>query len=238
MSYSSPTRLVAVIKDIPKKIKIPSKEIKGPKVGVFDDILNSFIRAHDSSKKEVFEKENEKGKFYFIKTKPREVLAKELLIKITLNSIALLNWKKSMKWSDNNLLWGRPLRSILAVYNNEHLLFNYGHLKSKDSTYIEKNLILRLKKIKKFSEYQILLKKNNIILDQEERKLIIISKFKKICENKNFVENFNLKLLEEVINIVEDPNVLLIDFDKKYLEIPSEIIISTLQGSSKIFSTF
>ena len=236
--YSSPTRLVAVIKDIPKKIKIPSKEIKGPKVGVFDDILNSFIRAHDSSRREVFEKENEKGKFYFIKTKPREVLAKELLIKITLNSIALLKWKKSMKWSDNNLLWGRPLRSILAVYNNEHLLFNYGHLKSKDSTYIEKNLILRLKKIKKFSEYQILLKKNNIILDQEERKLIIISKFKKICENKNFVENFNLKLLEEVINIVEDPNILLIDFDKKYLEIPSEIIISTLQVHQKYFPLF
>ena len=135
--YSSPTRLIIVIKDIPKKIKIPSKEIKGPKVGVFEDILSSFIRAHNSSRRDVFEKENEKGKFYFIKTKSREISAKELLIKITLNSIASLKWKKSMRWSDNNLIWGRPLRSILAIYNNEHLLFNYGHLKSKDSTYIE-----------------------------------------------------------------------------------------------------
>jgi len=236
--YSSPTRLIIVIKDIPKKIKIPSKEIKGPKVGVFEDILSSFIRAHNSSRRDVFEKENEKGKFYFIKTKSREISAKELLIKITLNSIASLKWKKSMRWSDNNLIWGRPLRSILAIYNNEHLLFNYGHLKSKDSTYIEKNLILKLKKIKKFDEYKIFLKKNNIIFDHEERKEKIISKFKKICANKNFVENFNQKLLEEVINIVEDPNILLIDFNKKYLEIPSEIIISTLQVHQKYFPLF
>ena len=74
-TYSSPTRLTVLIKDVPEKIKIPEKEIKGPKVGVLEDILNSFMRAHSVSKKDVFEKENDKGKFYFIKTKSKEILS-------------------------------------------------------------------------------------------------------------------------------------------------------------------
>ncbi len=237
-TYSSPTRLTAIIKDIPEKIKIPAKEIKGPKVGVHEDVLNSFIKAHNTSKKNVFEKENEKGKFYFIKTIPKEIFSKDHLIKATLNSIASLNWKKSMKWSSNKLAWGRPLRSIVAILNKKVLPFSYGHLKSTDLVIIEKDLINKSKKIKNFNEYLSFLKNNRIILDHDERKEKILKRFENICKNKNYKQDFNKKLIDEVVNIVEDPNVLLVDFDKKYLEIPSEIIISTLQNHQRYFPLF
>jgi glycyl-tRNA synthetase beta chain len=237
-SYSSPTRLTVLIRDIPEKIKIPAKEIKGPKVGVLEDILNSFIRANNVSKKDIFEKDNDQGKFYFIKTKPKEVFVKDLLIKIVLNSIASLNWRKSMKWAESNLIWGRPLRSILAIFNKKILSFNYGHLHSKDSTIIEKDLDTKIKKIKNFTEYQKFLKKNKIILDQNERKNKILKKFESICKTNNYKDNFNQNLLEEVVNIVEDPNVLLINFNKNYLEIPKEVIISTLQSHQRYFPLF
>ena len=55
-SFSSPTRLAVLITDIPETIKIASKEIKGPKVEVPENILNSFMNAHNISKKEVFQK--------------------------------------------------------------------------------------------------------------------------------------------------------------------------------------
>jgi len=237
-SYSTPTRLTILVKDIPEKIKISAKEIKGPKVGVFEDIMNSFIKAHNASTKDIFEKETEKGNFYYIKTKPKEILTKDLLTKITVQSIASLNWRKSMKWSDNNLMWGRPLRSILAIFNKKVLPFSYGHLKSKDSVIIEQDLNKKYKKIKNFDEYQDCLKKNKIIVDQVERKKKILKKFENICKSKNYKENFNNQLLEEVTNIVEDPNVLLVNFDSKYLEIPSEIIISTLQSHQRYFPLF
>ena len=147
-SYSTPTRLTILIKDIPEKVKITSKEIKGPKVGVIEDVLNNFIRTQNSNKKDVFEKENEKGKFYFIKTKAREILTRDLLVRIILNSMASLNWQRSMKWSDNSLMWGRPLRSILSIFNKKHLSFSFGHLKSKDFTIIEQDLIVKHKKIR------------------------------------------------------------------------------------------
>ena len=237
-SLSSPTRLTIIVKNIPLKINIPSKEIKGPKIGVIDDVLNSFIRSQNASKKEIFEKENEKGKFYFIKTKSKEILTKDLLIKIILNSIASLNWRKSMKWSDKNLIWGRPLRSILVIFNKKLLPLRYGHLSSKESVIIEQDLVTKTKKVTNFEEYQRFLKNNKIILDQKEREKIILKKFEAICNSKNYKQIYNKQLLDEVVNIVENPNVLLVDFNKGYLELPGEIIISTLQIHQKYFPLF
>jgi len=237
-SLSSPTRLTIIVKNIPLKINIPSKEIKGPKIGVIDDVLNSFIRSQKASKKEIFEKENEKGKFYFIKTKSKEILTKDLLIKIILNSIASLNWRKSMKWSDKNLIWGRPLRSILVIFNKKLLPLRYGHLSSKESVIIEQDLVTKTKKVTNFEEYQRFLKNNKIILDQKEREKIILKKFEAICNSKNYKQIYNKQLLDEVVNIVENPNVLLVDFNKGYLELPGEIIISTLQIHQKYFPLF
>ena len=238
LTFSSPTRLSVLIKEVSEKIKILSKEIKGPKVGVDEKILNSFIKAQNISKKDIFEKENDKGKFYFTKTKPKEIFAKDLLIKVVLNSVASLNWQKSMKWADNNLMWGRPLRSIMAIYNNGLLSFKYGHLKSNDYTVVEKDLTFKSKKIKNFRDYLVFLKSNQITIDHAERKNKILKKFKNICKTKNYKNNFNSHLMEEVVNIVEDPHVLYVNFDKKYLDIPKEIIIFTLQRHQRYFPLF
>ncbi len=237
-SFSSPTRLTIVIKELPDKIKLPEKEIKGPKVGVIEDILNSFIRAHKVSKNEVFEKEINNVRFFYIKKKSQEILTKEILIKITLNSITSLNWKKSMRWSENKIIWGRPLRSIFAVFNKKYLKFSYGHLNTRDFVLIEKDLTLKNKKVKNFKEYVSFLKSNGIMLDQKEREKKISKKIENICKSKNFKNKFDKKLIEEVVNLVEDPNILFINFDKKYLEMPEEIIISTLQKHQKYLPLF
>ena len=67
-AYSTPTRLTIHIENLPLKIVIPSKEIRGPKVGVIEDILNNFLRANKSNKKNRLEKDTDKGKFFFLKT--------------------------------------------------------------------------------------------------------------------------------------------------------------------------
>ena len=237
-SLSTPTRLVIIIKGLTETIKTPAREIKGPKVGVLEDIKNSFLKAHNSNSKDLFEKQTEKGKFYFIKTFPREIKVQEILKKIVLNSLASIKWKKSMRWSDNDLLWGRPLRSILSLFNGKILSFNYAHLKANDFSIIEKDADIKSKKIRDFIDYQKWLKKNNVNLDHIDREKKIISKFEKILKDKNFQIKYDVKLLKEVTNIVDDPHILLIDFSKKYLELPKEIIISTLQHHQRYFPVF
>ena len=234
-AFSSPTRLTILLTGFSDKINIPPKEIRGPKVGVIEDIKNNFLKAHNSSNKDLIEKQSDKGNYYYIKTKAKEVQTSEVLKKVIVNSIASIKWKKSMRWADTDLLWGRPLRSILAIYNGKLLSFSYGHLKSTDYTILEKDLVDKEIRVKNFKDYQKLLLKNNILINQQDRETKILKRFETLLKGKNLKNHYDTKLLEEVINIVEDPHVLLIDFDKKYLELPKEIIISTLQNHQRYF---
>ncbi len=237
-AFSTPTRITILLKDFSDTIKTLSKEVRGPKVGVVEDVIHNFLIAHQASQKDLFKKKNDKGDFYYVKTKAKEIQTSEIIKKIVLNSIATINWKKSMRWAETDLLWGRPLRSILSIYNGKKLPITYGHLKATDFTLIEKDLNIKTKKVTNFKDYQKLLLTNNIILDQAEREKKIIKKFENFYKIKNFNNKINKKLLTEVVNIVEDPHVLLIDFDKKYLELPKEIIISTLQNHQRYFPIF
>ena len=85
--FSTPTRLTILIQSLPLILNIPSKEIRGPKVGVLEDVVNNFIRAHDLQKKDIYEKETDKGKFFFIKTKNRKIFIKDVIIKNLLGII-------------------------------------------------------------------------------------------------------------------------------------------------------
>ncbi len=236
--YSSPTRLTLLIKDLAEKIKTEANEIKGPKAGSPHQVIQGFLRAKNVSENDLIEKETDKGKFYFIKTQSKSILVEDLLIKIIPKAIGSINWKKSMKWSDHNLMWGRPLRTIFARYNNKKLAFNYEHLDTTDEVIIEQDLIIKTKKIKDFEDYINFLKSNRIIVDHKEREEIILKKIRLFSQSKQYKENLNIKLLEEVVNIVEDPNLLHINFNKDYLEIPKEIIISTLEKHQRYFPIF
>ena len=236
--YSSPTRLVLHIKDLADKIKIASKEIRGPKVGSPEQILKGFTKAKNVTEKDLFEKKTDKGKFYFIKTEPKIIFVENLLIKTLPRALNSISWKKSMKWSDYSLMWGRPLRSIFAKFNNKKIDFKFDHLETVDEIIIEQDLTFKTKKINNFKEYLAFLKSCKIIVDHNEREQIILKKISAVSKSKDYKENLNLKLVEEVVNIVEDPNILLVSFNKDYLKIPQEIIISTLEKQQRYFPIF
>jgi glycyl-tRNA synthetase beta chain len=236
--YSSPTRLMLHVKDIAEKIKINSKEIKGPKVGSPEQILKGFTKAKNITEKDLFKKGTEKGEFYYIKTDPKSILVEDLLVKTLPKALNSISWKKSMKWSDYSLMWGRPLRSIFAKFNNKKLDFRFDHLETTDEVIIEQDLISKTKKINNFKEYIAFLKSYKIIVDHEEREQIILKKINSVSKTRDYKENLNPRLLEEVVNIVEDPNILLVSFNKDYLKIPQEIIISTLEKHQRYFPIF
>ena len=157
--FSSPTRLVLLANDIAENIKVAAKEIKGPKIGSPDQVIQGFVKAKKVSEQDLIEKDTDKGKFYFIKTQPKSILVEELLNKIIPKAISSISWKKSMKWSDHNLMWGRPLRAIFTRYNNKKLAFNYEHLDATDEVIIEQDLITKTRSIKTFKEYKDVAKK-------------------------------------------------------------------------------
>ena len=235
-SYSTPTRLVFFVSNLPNKIKVSATEIKGPKVGVPDNIVENFAKSKKINVKDLYEKKLDKGKFYFAKLKSKEINTEDELSKVIPKFLNEISWKKSMKWSNYDLNWGRPLRSILAIFDKKLLKFKYGHLETVNFTILEKYGEVSQKRIKDFDDYCKFLKKNEIILDHKEREKIIFQKILSICKNKSCKEDVDQSLLFEVCNLVDSPRVIVASFDKNYLKLPKEIIKSTLQTHQKYFT--
>jgi len=143
-----------------------------------------------------------------------------------------------MKWSVYDLNWGRPLKSIAALFNNKIINFDFFHLKSSNLTSIDGANEDKIKKITNFKSYSNILESQNIILDQEKRRKIIVQKMNSICKARNLKNHFNEKLIEEVVNLVEKPNVIMGKFNEIYLKIPQEILVVTMQQHQKYFPLF
>ena len=235
-TYSTPTRLTIFISGMPKKIKILPSEVKGPKVGVPQNIMEGFARSKNVNLNDLYEKKLDKGTFYFVKLKGKEISIEDELIKIVPRSLSRISWKKSMKWSDHDLSWGRPLTSIMSIFDNKHLKFNFSHLETVNFTYIEEDTEIKQRQIYDFEGYLRLLKKEGIILDQDKRAKFISEKILTICRKMFCQELIDHNLLFEVSNLVDKPRIIIAQFDKRYLSLPQEVIKSTLQFHQKYFT--
>ena len=237
-SLSTPNRLIIVFEGLDKEVKILSEEIKGPKVGAPEQALEGFVKSNKIEQNDLFKKKTEKGDFYFYKTKPKILKTSSLLIEFIPKLLESYNWKKSMKWGDFNINWGRPLKSILAVFDKKTINFKFHHIVSSNSTFIDKDFEDKIKFFKDFKSYKKYFQSNGTILSQNKRKEIINREFKKILDKKKLTIEDNPKLLEEVVDLVDNPNILLCSFNKKFLSIPKEILILTMQSHQKYFPTF
>ncbi len=236
--FSTPNRLVLYFKNISKEIIQKSVEIRGPNTKASNDAIEGFLKSNFISINELYRKITEKGEFYFYKKPSKKIKSEDILkhnIPLILDS---MSWRKSMKWGEYDLYWGRPLKSILTIFDNKPLKFQFHHLVSSNSTYIDKDFEEKTRVFKTVNAYFSFFKKINIIIDNNLRKKYIEKKLNNLAKKQNLHLNINSKLLEEVTNIVEKPKVIFCSFDKKYLEIPSEIIRITMQQHQKYFPTF
>ena len=143
-----------------------------------------------------------------------------------------------MKWGEYDLSWGRPLKSILSIFDKNVINFDFHHLVSSNSTFIDKDLEEKKKTFYDFKTYEKFFEKQGVYVDQNKRLKIINRNFLKILNKKRLKISNNSKLMEEVVNLVDSPNVLLCNFDKKFLSIPKEILILTMESHQKYFPTF
>ncbi len=237
-SYSTPNRLVILFEGLQKQTILKSEEIKGPSTKAPDLAIEGFIRSNQTLKQNLYEKETEKGNFFFFKKKSKKLYTHELLEEFVPKILDKIQWKKSMRWGDFTLNWGRPLKSILAIFNKKTLMFKFHHIQSSNFTFVDKDFEEKKIKFSDFKKYKNFFKKKQIIIDPYQRKKIIEKKFHLLLKKKNIVIEQNPELLEEVVDLIDQPNVLICQFDKEFLKIPKEILIITMQYHQKYFPTF
>jgi len=236
--FSTPNRLIILFEGLDNEIIQETEEIRGPNINAPEKALEGFLRSNQIDQKEIYQKKIDKGEFYFFKKSSKKIKTIDLLEEQIPQILDKISWKKSMRWGDFDLNWARPLKSILAVFDNKILNFNFYHLESSNTTFVDKEFEDKKKIFKNFKFYKDYFKKLGVIIDQNLRKQFIENELQKISKRKNFIVEINNKLLDEVANLVEQPNILVCKFDKKFLDIPKEILIITMQYHQKYFHTF
>ncbi len=236
-ALSTPNRVIIVFEGLQKKIKVRSEEKKGPKTSAPIEAIEGFLRSNKIDKKQLIKRHTEKGEFYFFKTPSKTLNTSDLFKDLIPKLLGNYQWKKSMKWGEFDLNWARPLKSILSVFDEKIIDFKFYHLISSNKTFIDKDFEEKTVVFKNFRSYEKFFKTHGMIIDQTKRKKLIQKEFTKILSKKKLFILENSKLFDEVVDLVECPHVLLCDFDKKFLSIPREILILTMQSHQKYFPT-
>ena len=237
-SFSTPNRLIVVFEGLDKQIKTSSEEIKGPKTNAPEQALEGFMRSNNIKKNDLFTNKTDKGEFYFFKKKSETLNTHDLLENLIPKLLDNYQWKNSMRWGEFELNWGRPLKSILSVFDKKVVSFQFYHISSSNLTFIDKDFEEKKRVFKDFESYEKFFKKEGILISHNKRKEFIEKQFSKILGKKNLSIKDNPKLLNEVVDLVDNPNVLLCSFDKKFLSIPKEILTLTMEIHQKYFPIF
>ena len=237
-TYSTPNRLIILFEGVEKEITLKSEEIKGPNIKAPNEALEGFLRSNNLDKSKVYKKTTDKGEFYFYKTSSKKLNTHSILEVSIPEILKKIQWKKSMKWGNFELNWARPLKSILAVFDKKKISFKFGHLNSSNVTFVDKEFEDKTKIFLDFKTYNNFFKSQEIIVNHDQRKKFIEENLQKISNTKKIIFEKNQKLLDEVVNLTDSPNLLICEFDKKFLNIPKEILTITMQYHQKYFPSY
>ena len=237
-TYSTPNRLIILFEGVEREITLKSEEIKGPNIKAPNEALEGFLRSNNLDKSKVYKKITDKGEFYFYKTSSKKLNTHSILEVSIPEILKKIQWKKSMKWGNFELNWARPLKSILAVFDKKKISFKFGHLNSSNVTFVDKEFEDKTKIFLDFKTYNNFFKSQEIIVNHDQRKKFIEENLQKISNTKKIIFEKNQKLLDEVVNLTDSPNLLICEFDKKFLNIPKEILTITMQYHQKYFPSY
>jgi len=244
-TFGTPRRLIVYIEDIADRQKNIFQKIKGPSVTVaFDKDGNpqkpafKFAQANQVKLNELVVEKTNKGEYLFARKVIKGKKTKSLLPEICLNLISNIDLPKSMRWGTTSMRFIRPIRWLLALYNDKIIPFHLENINSGRLTYGHRLLSPGTIKINNVDEYFTNMKQQFVLIDPNQRKKMIYDQIMQLIKDKNGKEYIELSLLGEVKNLVEFPRVLLGNFDENYLKLPTEVLTAVMIRHQKYFPIY
>ncbi|WP_353106089.1 glycine--tRNA ligase subunit beta [Acetoanaerobium noterae] len=238
----TPRRFVVVIDELAENQATVEEELKGPaKKIAFDENNNpskallGFLKGKDISPEEVYFKTVGKDEYAHIKLTKEGQAVKGLLKDIFEGMIKSTTFPKSMRWGGKNIRFVRPIRYFVCLMDEEVIDFEIEGIKTGNITkghrFLGSNEIV----INTPDEYEAKLKENFVILDDEQRKGLILEQCKAVADSLGGTLMMDEDLLEEVNYIVEYPTAFYGEFDESYLSLPKEAIITPMKEHQRYF---
>ncbi len=236
--YSTPRRLTLVIENVPAGSPAISEEKKGPRVGAPEQAVQGFLKSAGlaSIDDATVVKDEKKGDYYVAKIEKPGRTAPEIIAETVTDVAGKFPWPKSMRWGSSPFQWVRPLQSVLCLLGGKVVPFEIAGLPSGHETRGHRFLGPGPFKVKNFHEYEEKLAAHHVMLDPAKRVASIYEQAHALAKEAKLELVEDEALLAENAGLTEWPLVLLGTFDKAFLEVPGEVLTTSMKTHQKCFS--
>lgn len=242
-TFSTPRRLTILVQELAEKQadideikKGPSKRIALDKDGNWSKAAEGFVRGQNMSVDDIYFQKIKDVEYAYIHVKKEGKKATEILLGMD-QIVKELAFPTKMRWGNYDLEFVRPIHWIVSLFGSEIIPVKILDIVAGRKTYghrfLGESLVLATS-----DDYESALKSQFVIADANQRKNMILSQINSLCEKNNWQVKIDSGLLEEVTNLVEYPTIFSGSFNEKYLNIPKEVLITSMKDNQRYFEVY
>ncbi len=239
-AFATPRRLTLMVEGLPPTSPDVREDRRGPRVGAPDQALAGFLRSTGLRQDQLQVRPDKKGDVYVAVIERPGRPAADIVADVTAQVIRTFPWPKSMRWGAGSLRWARPLRSILCILSDEagtHTVpFTVDGITAGDTTEGHRFMAPGRFAVLNFADYQTKLAAAHVVLSADDRAARIWQDATTLAFAQGLQVVEDQALLAEVAGLVEWPEVLMGTIGAEFLDLPAEVLQTSMREHQKFFS--
>jgi len=239
-AYSTPRRLALAVEGLLAESPATSEERKGPRTDAPDKALEGFLRSTGLTKDQLEARDDKKGQVWFALIAREGRPAADIIAEVLTETVRTFPWPKSMRWGAGSLKWVRPLQSILCILSDEAgatiVDLDIDGIPSGDTTQGHRFMAPGAMRVAGFDDYASKLRAAHVLLSPDDRAETIWHDAAQLAFAQGLEVVEDKGLLAEVAGLVEWPVALMGAIDDDFLELPPEVLQTSMKEHQKFFS--
>ncbi|UTH90929.1 glycine--tRNA ligase subunit beta [Lactobacillus acidophilus] len=242
-TFSTPRRLTILVEDLAEKQddidevkKGPAKKIAQDADGNWTKAAQGFARGQGMTTDDIYFDELKGTEYAYVHVQKEGKKASDILLGMS-EIIKAMTFPTKMRWDSNDFEFVRPIHWLVSLFGNEvspvKILDITAGRKTEGHRFLGDSVVLA-----NADDYEDALKDQYVIANAEERKDMIVNQMDELVKENHWQVKPDRDLLEEVTYLVEYPTVFAGSFDEKYLNIPDEVLITSMKDNQRYFEVY
>lgn len=242
-TFSTPRRLTILVEELAEKQddideikKGPAKKIALDKDKNWTKAAEGFARGQGMSTDDIYFEELKGTEYAYVHVQKEGKKAADILLGMS-DIIKAMTFPTKMRWDSHDFEFVRPIHWLVSLFGNDvipvKILDITAGRKTEGHRFLGDSVVLA-----NTADYEDALKDQFVIVDAKKRKEMIVDQMNQLVKENNWQIKMDQNLLEEVTNLVEYPTVFAGSFDKKYLEMPQEVLITSMKDNQRYFEVY
>ncbi|ALT81399.1 glycine--tRNA ligase subunit beta [Streptococcus gallolyticus] len=239
-TFSTPRRLAVRVTgladaqtDLTEDFKGPSKKIALDADGNFTKAAQGFVRGKGLTTDDIEFREVKGEEYVYVTKHEAGKAAKEVLVDIP-EILSAMTFPVNMHWANNTFEYIRPVHTLTVLLDDEALDLDFLDIHSGRVSRGHRFLGHETE-IASADSYEEDLRRVFVIANAKERQDMIVNQIRDIEKAQNVQVEIDDELLNEVLNLVEYPTAFMGSFDTKYLEVPEEVLVTSMKNHQRYF---